>query len=123
MKRTVIGQTLPGLPISPIVRVGDFLFIAGQVGTNASGVVVEPDIESQTRQALTNLRGALAQAGSDLTRVDSVTVYLVHREDFSGMNHVYREFFTGNYPVRTTIITAALVASENIVEISVIAHV
>jgi len=123
MKRTVIGQTLPGLPISPIVRVGEFLFVAGQVGTNATGVVIGPDIESQTRQSLINLRDALAQAGSDLTKVDSITVYLVRREYFSGMNHVYREFFTGDYPVRTTVIVAALVASENIVEISVIAHV
>lgn len=123
MKRTAIGQALPGMPISSIVRVGNFLFVAGQPGTNATGVVIGPDIESQTRQALINLRDALAQAGSNLNNVDSVTVYLVRREDFSGMNRVYCEFFTGDYPVRTTVIVSALVDSSNIVEFSVIAHV
>ena len=123
MERTVIGQALPGLPISPVVRVGDFLLVAGQVGTDATGVVAGQDIESQTRRALINLKDTLAQAGSGLSNVDSVTVYLVSREDFAGMNRVYREFFVADYPVRTTVIVAALASPENIIEISVIAHV
>lgn len=123
MKRTVIGKTLPGLPISPVVRVGDLLFVCGQVGTDATGAVAGKDIESQTRQALLNLRAALEEAGSDLTRVDSVTVYLVNQKDFAGMNRVYKEFFTADYPVRTTVIVAALVDPANIIEISAIAHV
>jgi len=123
VERKVIGRTLPGLPISPVVRAGDFLFIAGQVGVDASGTLAGKDIESQARQALRNLYMALDQAGSDLAKVDSVTVYLVRQEDFAGMNRVYVEFFTGDYPVRTTVIVAALVDASNLVEISAIAHV
>lgn len=123
MKRKVIGETLAGLPISPIVQVGDFLFIAGQVGIKESGILAGTDIKSQTRQALINLRNALVKAGSELDKVDSITVYLVQRENFQEMNNVYKEFFTHDYPARTTIIAATLVDPKYLVEISAIAHI
>ena len=60
-------------------------------------------VEAQTRQALENVRAALAAAGASMGDVLRVGVYLTRAEDFAAMNAVYREFFDAPYPARSTV--------------------
>jgi 2-iminobutanoate/2-iminopropanoate deaminase len=86
------------------VRAGDFIYASGQ--TPRDPVTGEPggnDVASQTRSTLGNLRRVLEQAGAALEDVVSVTVYLQHSDDWDAMNAVYREFFRGPHPTRTTV--------------------
>ncbi len=52
-----------------------------------------------------------------------VTVYLTDIGEFGAMNEVYRTYFTGDLPARTTVAVAALARPELRVEIEMIAHI
>ncbi|AZC56575.1 MULTISPECIES: RidA family protein [Pseudomonas] len=64
---------------SPAIRANGFLFVSGQVGSNADGAP-EPDLEAQVRLAFTNLNAILAAAGSSFDEVIDVTVFIVDPE-------------------------------------------
>jgi 2-iminobutanoate/2-iminopropanoate deaminase len=126
MDRTVItSQKAPKAigPYSVAVRTGNLVFTAGQIGLDpVSGALVPGGVEAETRQALTNLKNVLADAGSALERVVKTTVFLRDMADFAAMNAVYGEFFPENPPARSTIAVAGL-PRGGAVEIEVIAIV
>ena len=96
-------------PYSQGVRVGDFVFTAGQLGiVPGTGGFAGPDIKSQTRRALENLEAVLEASGSCLEHVVKVTVFLQDIEEFSLMNEVYAEFFSKDPPARSAVQVAAL---------------
>ncbi|TAK62122.1 MAG: hypothetical protein EPO24_05225 [Bacteroidetes bacterium] len=110
-------------PYSPAQKVGNFLFVSGQIGLNpTTGVLENKDIETETKQTLVNLLAILNSAGYDSGDVISTTVYLKDIGDFAAMNAVYASFFQqGNYPTRATVQVAALPKDAR-VEISAIAY-
>lgn len=112
---------LPGRPpgvLSPVVRVGDLLFLSGVMGTKpGGGGLAEGGIEGQTRQALENVKYALSVAGATMQDVARCTVFLADVKDFAGMNKVYHEFFPTDPPARSTVAVAALVAPNALIEI------
>ena len=96
-------------PYSAAVRVGSFVYTAGQIGIDpATGEVVPGGIEAETRQVLTNLKHILEAAGTSLEHVVKTTVFLRDINDFARMNAVYAEFFTANPPARSAVQAAAL---------------
>lgn len=110
-------------PYSQAVRINDWIFTAGQLGlVPETKEFAGPDIESQTRQALKNLRAILEEAGSCLRHVVKTTVFLQDMGEFPKMNAVYAEFFTENPPARSTVQVAALPLSAR-VEIEAVAVV
>ncbi len=96
-------------PYSQAIRVGDFIYTAGQVPiVPATGDLIAGDIEAQTRQALNNLKAVLEAAGSGLDKVVKTTVFMTDLGDFTRMNGVYAEFFPSQPPARSTVQVAAL---------------
>ncbi|MBI3241485.1 MAG: RidA family protein [Chloroflexi bacterium] len=96
-------------PYSQAVRVGDFVYTAGQVPiVPATGDLIAGEIEAQTRQALTNIKVILEAAGSGLDKVVKTTVFMTNLGDFARMNGVYAEFFPSNPPARSTVQVTAL---------------
>ena len=96
-------------PYSQAIRTESMVFTAGQVGLDpSSGELVEGGIETQTRQALTNLKGVLEAADSGLSFVVKTTVFLKDMNDFAQMNGIYAEFFAKDPPARSTVAVAAL---------------
>ena len=96
-------------PYSQAVRVGDFVFTAGQIPLNpATGQMVEGSIEVQTRQALTNVSAVLEAAGTTLSNVVKTTVFMADMGEFKAMNGAYAEFFSAAPPSRSAIQAAAL---------------
>jgi 2-iminobutanoate/2-iminopropanoate deaminase len=98
MNRQIIATDAAPAAVGPYsqgVRLGDFVFTAGQLGiVPGTKHFAGPDIESQTRQALENLKAVLEAGGSCLEHVVKVTVFLQDIEEFSRMNAVYAEFFS-----------------------------
>lgn len=127
MERTVIAtKDAPGA-IGPynqgIKASGGLVFTSGQIAmVPATGAMIAPDIESQTRQVLENLRAILESAGSSLAQVTKTTVYLKDMGDFAAMNAVYATFFKDPAPARTTVEVSKL-PREARVEIDAIAVV
>ena len=96
-------------PYSQAVRVGDFIFTAGQIPLDpATGQLVEGGIEVQARQALTNVSAVLEAAGTSLANVVKTTVFLADMGEFKAMNGVYTEFFPEAPPARSAVQVAAL---------------
>jgi 2-iminobutanoate/2-iminopropanoate deaminase len=100
-----LTETVPAgpLPFSPITKVGDLLFVAGQASTDASGAIVSGSFEEEFRRSVENLRGLLQAAGSDLSQVVQVRSYVRDAENLPLYNRLYREYFTKPYPARTTL--------------------
>jgi 2-iminobutanoate/2-iminopropanoate deaminase len=96
-------------PYSQGVRLGDIVFTAGQLGiVPGTKEFAGPDVESQTRQALENVRAVLEAGGSGLEHVVKTTVFLADIEEFARMNGVYAEFFPDKPPARSAVQVAAL---------------
>jgi reactive intermediate/imine deaminase len=88
-------------PFSRAVRVGDLLFLAGQIGTDASGRLVPGGIQAETRQTLENIRAELRRHGLGMERVAKCTVFLADMSEWGRMNEVYATFFPGPKPARS----------------------
>ncbi|MGH3881250.1 MAG: RidA family protein [Actinophytocola sp.] len=92
------------VPLSPGIRKGDILQIAGQVPLDpASGDLVGDTIGEQTRQVLRNIEDVLAAGGATMDDVVMLRVYLTDLDHFAGMNEVYAELVPRPYPARTTV--------------------
>ena len=88
------------LPFSSAVRVGDVLYLSGQMGLREDGSL--PDgMEGQTRQALENIRSVLRSGGLDLRDVFHCTVMLADMKQWADFNKVYLEYFHDPLPARS----------------------
>jgi len=110
-ERQVINPpgTLPGLPFSAAVRVGNVLYLSGQLG-NLPGTrqLADTGIAGQTRQTFEHIKAVLSQAGSSLERVFKCTVFLSNIADFAKMNEVYATYFPKDPPARSTVAGSGL---------------
>jgi 2-iminobutanoate/2-iminopropanoate deaminase len=105
---------------SQAMRVGGFIFSAGQIGAEPSDGTLADGVAAQADRALRNLAAVLAAAGSSLDRVAKTTIFLTDMGDFQAVNEVYARHFSPPYPARSTIAVAALPKGA-LVEIEVIA--
>ncbi len=116
-----VPTALPGVPYSPAIKTGDYVFVSGQVGhVDSQGTKLE-GVEAQTSRVLDNMKRVLEAAGVSIDDVVKTTVFLTRAEDFPRMNEVYKTYFTKDLPARSTVIVAALARPEMVVEIECIA--
>ena len=79
---------------SQAVRLGELIFVSGQLGVDpATRQLVGGGISQQTRQAIDNIAAILDTAGSGLDRVAKVTIFLADFSWLSAMNQVYAARF------------------------------
>lgn len=104
---------------SAFTRHGDLVYVSGQ------GAHVEPfEIKAHTEIVLKDLENVLIKAGSSMTKVLKVNVYLSDMADFPGMNEIYKGRFGDKPPVRTTVAVAkGGVPGNSLVEMDCIAYV
>ncbi len=110
MNKTIIksSEMPPALgPYSQAVRVGNLLFVSGQVGLNPdTGEIAGSDFEAQARQAFENVGAVLAAANCTMDDVDKTTCWVADAESFQEFNELYAEFFPNEPPTRSTPIVA-----------------
>jgi 2-iminobutanoate/2-iminopropanoate deaminase len=116
-----VPGAVAGLPFSPVVKVGNLLYLSGQIG-NLPGTreLVAGGIGPQTGQALENIKATLAAAGSSLDRVVKCTVFLADIADYAAMNQVYATYFPKDPPARSAMAGSGLALGAR-VEIECIA--
>lgn len=96
-------------PYSQAIEINGSLFVSGQIPVNpATGNVVKDDIIEQTHQVLKNLSSILSAAGYSMTDVVKTTCMLSDMANFTAMNGVYAEYFTSEFPARSTFQVVAL---------------
>lgn len=107
MNRTAITShdaPEPAGPYSHAIVSGGVIATAGQAGIDPStGELVSDDVAAQTRQAIKNLEVVLLAAGSSLSDVIRIGVFLTKVEDFAAMNEVYAKALPAPHPARTTV--------------------
>lgn len=100
---------------------GRIVFVAGQVGWNASGQFEANDFVGQARQALANLVAVLAEAGGRPEHIARMTWYVVDKDEYlanSGeLGRAYREVIGSHFPAMTAVQVAGLVEDGARVEI------
>ena len=89
------------LPFSPAVRVGNLLYLSGQLGVDSTNKLVAGGVEAETRQALTNIKRLLEANGSDMDHVVKCLVMLADIGEWAKMNGVYVTFFPTHRPARS----------------------
>lgn len=121
---TLAEDPLAPYCIAPAWQVGDLLFLSGQASIGADGSIVGPgDFDAQLAQTFANIQKVLAAAGSDLSKVVKVTIYLTDMANFPKIVEARRRWFTPPYPADTTVEVRALALPDLMVEIDAIATI
>jgi 2-iminobutanoate/2-iminopropanoate deaminase len=109
-------------PYSQAVRVGQFVYTAGQIGIDPATGEMQQGLEAQTRQVLRNLQAVLAAAGASFNDVVKTTIFLTNMADFAAVNAIYGQFFADAPPARSTVAVASLPLGA-LVEIEAVAFI
>jgi len=124
MKEIISTNTAPAAigPYSQAVKVGDLLFISGQIPLDpATGdLIPEATIQAQTTRVLNNMSNILASVGGSMANVVKTTVFLKDMNDFVEMNRIYQTFFQTDCPARSAVQVGRL-PKDVLVEIEAIA--
>jgi enamine deaminase RidA (YjgF/YER057c/UK114 family) len=128
MEKRVYNPKTLGEPMGPFcraVRLGDTLYISGTSAlTHRKGPLrerqISPDIESQTRETLENLRKVLEDAGGTLDDIYKVTVYLKKREHLDTVLRIRGEYIPPTHVSAACIVE--LVREDMLIEIAAEAY-
>ena len=107
-------------PYSQAVSHAGIVYCSGQIGLTPQGVWAGPDVRTQARQCLENLRSVLLAADSHPSNVIRATIFLTDMEDFAVVNEEYGQFFGDHRPARACV-EASRLPKDALVEISCIA--
>lgn len=108
------------MKFSQAVRMGDTVWVSGQVGIDEKGVIGE-GIDAQARLAFKNLEHVLAETGASLADVVELMTFHTSMGDLRGFSKVKAEFVPENYPAWTAVGVKELVMPQLLIEIKAVA--
>lgn len=122
MKEVISTKAAPAAigPYSQAIKIGNFLFISGQIPVDPATGNIPEGIKTQTAQSISNIKAILAEAGLSIDNVIKTTVFLADMSLFGEMNEVYGNEFTSPYPARSAVAVREL-PKQVLVEIETIA--
>lgn len=122
MKEVIATTAAPAAigPYSQAIKIGNLLFISGQIPVDPATGSIPEGIKAQTMQSITNIKAILSQAGLSIDNVVKTTVFLADMSLFGDMNEVYGKEFTDPYPARSAVAVKEL-PKQVLVEIETIA--
>ncbi len=104
------------------VKVGNLVFISGQVAQNACGEVVgKGAIRAQTKQCIENLKHVLEASGATLENVAKLNVYVTDMGHLKVIHEVRAEYFKKPYPASTLVEVSRFTNQAYLIEIDAIA--
>lgn len=108
--------------LSQAIKAGGMVYVSGQAGVGDDGRIVgDGDFDRQAEQAMLNLRRALLAAGSELSQIVKVTIFLTSMSHFPKIVALRRRWFSAPYPADTIVEVSALYTPEAMIEIEAIA--
>ena len=119
------GEVLPtNLPFSEAVRVGNTLYMSGQIGNIPGSLdLAEGGMEGQARQVMDNIQTSLEAHGYSMDNVVKCLVMLEDMGDWPAFNEIYAEYFTeGRFPARSAFGSSGLAVGA-VVEVECLAIV
>ena len=103
-----------GYPYSESARVGNLLFLAGQIGEDADGKLVPGGIQAEAEQLMLNIESALARRGLGMEHVVKCTVFLADIAEWGAFNEIYKKHFSHPYPARSALGASGLAANARV---------
>jgi reactive intermediate/imine deaminase len=95
-------------PYSQAIRVGDTVYLSGQIGLDPSTMTIVTGVEAQAHQVFLNLGAVATAAGGSLDDMVKVSILMVDLGDFTKVNDIMAGYFRKPYPARATYQVAAL---------------
>ncbi|MBQ9632974.1 MAG: RidA family protein [Lachnospiraceae bacterium] len=123
MKKTIATERAPQAigPYSQAIEAGGLIYSSGVIPVDPkTGEIASPAPEA-ARQAFTNLKNLLEDAGTGMDKVIKTTVFIANMEDFAAINEVYASFFPEPYPARSCVEVARL-PKDVLLEVEAIAE-
>jgi reactive intermediate/imine deaminase len=91
---TAPGTQDMNLPYSPAVRVGNTIYLSGNLGNIPGTLELAPGgINGETRQTMENIKTAVELAGSSMDRIVKCSLFIADISDWGAVNEVYRTYF------------------------------
>src|SRR6202012_2379408 len=88
-------------PTSTVTKHGDTIYVTGAPPFDPeTGEIFKGDISRQAELVLEQMKQCVEAAGSSLSNVLKVNVYVTSVDMFPAVNEVYRKYFPANYPAR-----------------------
>ena len=112
-----------GLPFSEAVKVGNILYLSGQIGDQLeTGELAKGGIKAETKQTMLNIKSVVERNGSSMENIFKCTCMLADINDWAAMSAEYIKFFPEHKPARSAFATTGLALGAR-VEIECMAYV
>ncbi len=108
---------------SHAIKVGNIIYVSGQVGMGEDNEVAAGGFEAQAKQALENLKRVLEASGASFKDVVKLNTYVTTMEFMPVYRELRRSYFGDYYPASTLIQVAGLALPEFLIEIEAVAVV
>jgi reactive intermediate/imine deaminase len=93
---------------SQAVKVGDTVYLSGQIGLDPTTMQLVEGIENQVHRVFKNLKAVTEAAGGSLQDVVKLNVFLTDLGNFALVNSIMTEYFHEPYPARAAVGVASL---------------
>jgi len=124
MKRVIQTKDAPAAigPYSQAVRVGDMVYLSGQIGLDPQTMQLDDGLEAQTHRVFRNLAAVAKAAGLGFEQAVRMTIYLTDLAHFPKVNEIQAQYLREPYPARATVGVSQLPRGA-LVEIDLVLHV
>jgi reactive intermediate/imine deaminase len=108
---------------SQAVKVGNTVYLSGQIGLDPEKMEMVEGIEAQVHRVFKNLKAVAEASGGSLADVVKLNVFLTDLSNFALVNTIMAEYFTQPYPARAAVGVAslprsALVEADGVIELN-----
>ena len=109
-KQVIAAKDAPAAigPYAQAIRVGDTVYLSGQIGLDPSTMMLVEGIEAQAHQVFLNMRAVAEAAGGTLDDIVMLTLLLTDMDDFAKVNEIQASYFKPPFPARATFEVADL---------------
>jgi reactive intermediate/imine deaminase len=106
MRREIIETSMAPAAIgtySQAVRIGDSVYLSGQIGLNPQTGTLEESFDAQATRVFENLKAVAEAAESSLGEVVKINLYLIDLANFGKVNEIMARYFQPPYPARAAV--------------------
>lgn len=93
---------------SQAVKVGDTVYMSGQIGLDPATMEMIEGIDAQVRRVFDNLSAVTVAAGGSLADIVKLNIFLTDLGHFALVNSIMAEYFKEPYPARAAVGVASL---------------
>ncbi|PID66645.1 MAG: reactive intermediate/imine deaminase [Gammaproteobacteria bacterium] len=110
MKKIIATDNAPAAvgTYSQAVRVGDLVFLSGQIPLDPKTMTLKQGFAEQTHQVFRNLKAVVEAAGGTMSQIVKVNIFVMDLANFATLNEIMAEYFSEPYPARAAVQVAGI---------------